>query len=108
MTPNLAIRIENVMIPVFFVDLRGEKGEFDEERYEIRIHDKLTYEMSRRILVHEITHAIVAVCCTSLTEIATKLKDEDQIEELIVEQVGEKLYFVLQENPYLRKYLWGG
>jgi hypothetical protein len=100
-----AIIIDGVVVTVTKVSHLSSNGEYDPDKVEIRVPERLFGEMLRRVLIHEITHAIMHICCQCLADVVAELHDPDSREELIAEQVGEKLYQVLNDNPKLRETL---
>jgi len=104
----MRILIDGVEVQVSVKPLDRVDGEFSPADLKIYINQNVSQQIQKRILFHELTHAVIHISSRGLVDYALDMTDTDKIEEMLVEQIGERLFRVLSENKELRKYLFGG
>jgi hypothetical protein len=101
------VTIDGVDVFIKLKPLDDTEGEFTPVTMTINLNQNMCPQLYRRVLMHELTHAILFISARGLADYIVAIDDEDQIGEIIAEQIGERLYEVLKANPKLREYLWG-
>lgn len=104
----MVIKIDGTDITVKSKPIFDTEGEFCPSELTIYLNQNASYQLKRRVLAHELTHAIMHICARGLSDYAVAMQDSDKAEEMIAEQIGERLFRVLEDNEKLRKFLFGG